>query len=360
MPKFTLSKSEATILGITDAGWFDLIKDAGTRYKKTYGWGSNPLREDVSSVYQLYLDSKKVDSILLLKSQLDIETTKKLNFIMQNIISLTEGLSSELNCILWGMYCETKGEVIDATSINEYFAKEGRTLVSMCESRGINFENFITELVVRSSSTEFKTVDLLSQNQHDKLVLFLKKFNDRLMYGIEKSNGFVPKRDHNLDASKRVIVNTIQENIIRFYEEKELIPIEMVVMKHDEKAESFYPDFSSVINKMKKNYSSSELRVVYKLMEEIPDKEIRQIIRASFFLKEMTANQSDKITFKTLDNPWDSHDLVGGGTFWQKRERKRTDQSLPQWVRELIKTKEEYKSKEHQMESPENFDYFMS
>ncbi len=338
MPEFILSTSEVTLLGISEAGWFALMNDARNRYGTTYGWSADPLRQDVVSVYQLYLHSKKINSILSIKLQAEANSA--------NIRSIMQEFPGELNENLWHLYCAIKNEKCQDVAVNAYFQTPGNDLITFCESIGRNFDDFLTEMLIFGANNGDEVLDLLLTEQQNNVLALFNEFKDHLIQGLEQAKGDFPKTDHNLDYSKRLIVNTLQENIIRYYEGKELIPIEMIVMKHDEKEGGFYPDFSFVMNKTPKNYSSSELRMIYKVMEEIPDKGIRKIMRLSFFLKEMTV-QDGQNTFKTLENPWDSHASVGGGSFWQTRTRKhgeayreRLKPSLPLWVKGLIQTKE--------------------
>lgn len=353
MPKITLSKSEATILGITESGWFELIKDAGDRYTKIYGWSSNPLRRDAASAYRLYENSKDLQSLLLLKAQFDLNYKNQIELLIEQITPFLPKFSSELNCILWCSYCEMRGEQFDIQSIQEYFSERNNNLVTLCQLKNVPLEDFITALVMKSSSSNLSLEEFLHSSGYEDLPYILNKFHEQIVSGIKQINTKINKKDHNLSASKRIIVDTLQENIMRFYEGKELIPIEMVIIKHSKDDKGFYPDLSSVINKAGKHYSSAELRMVYKLMEEIPDNDIKKIMRDTFFLKEMTEKKSRKNLFKTLENPWDSHELVGGGVFWKKRQRKdnknsydsRPKESIPNWVNDLIAIKEQYKEK---------------
>ncbi|HAT6977730.1 TPA: hypothetical protein JAN54_05530 [Legionella pneumophila] len=361
MSKFTLSQSEATILGITESGWFELIKDAGVRYTKVYGWSSNPLRRNVPSAYQLYENSKELKSLLLLKSQFNLNHKNQIEFLINQITPFLPKFPGKLNCILWCSYCEMCGENFDIKAIKKYFSEKSNNLITMCQLKNIPLENVITALVMKNSSPDLSFDKSLHSIGSEDLLYLLNQLHNQIKSGIKQVNTKTNKKDHNLSASKRIIIDTLQENIMRFYEGRELIPIEMVIMKHSKNEKGFYPDFSSVINKGDKYYSSAELRMIYKLMEEIPDDDIKKIMRNTFFLKEMTTKKSDKNLFKTLENPWDSHELIGGGIFWKKRQRKdnkvsydaRPKEFQPNWVHDLIAIKELYKEKHQETKSLE-------
>jgi hypothetical protein len=352
MPLFKLSKTEVTVLGVSAAGWIDLIKDAGNRYQTVHSWNRSPLRDDIYSAYKHHTNFKRISNILQLKGKIDNTIKQRLSYLSNEIMALLSKLPNEINHVLWKRYCEFNGEVVDDGFLHEYFHSKKHNLVTLCRDSKLEFEDFITTLIVTIFKSNTQLGNTLPIEIHESYHLF-HEFHQQLILGIDKLRAEDNKTDHNLLCSKKIIIDTLQENVMRFNEGKALIPIEMVIVKNDSHGRDFYPDLNSIILKKDKYYSSAELRMVYKLMEEIPDKKIRSIMRHSFFLKEIYSEDSEGYKFRTIINPWDSHELVGGGLFWRKRPRKenqasyaaRTKKSIPVWVKMLMNINNDYQTK---------------
>lgn len=326
MPKIKqveLSKSRATILGISGAGWFDLLEDARRRYKKIYGWGNSPLRLNEQSVYQMSLDTRDVESILLTVSKFDSRVSKVLLDIAERLKLISEGFSQQLNTEMWIEFCNLTGREVNSQSIQDYFSDIGHNLVTQCMTHDISFKDMITILVMKDTNSAIESS--LSQANQFEALSCIEEFYKKLTLGVPPMLSEKKTKDHNLIASKKVVVDTLQENIMLFYEGKKLIPIEMVVIKHDEESGSFYPDFSAVIEKKGKSYSGVELRMVYKLMEEIPDEEIQSIMRSCFFLKEMTVSRNKAREFRAIEILGKAMIQLGVASFGRKENGKKRE-----------------------------------
>jgi len=162
--------------------------------------------------------------------------------------------------------------------------------------------------------------------------------------------------------SKRGLVDLLQENIKRHYARKPLIPVFMALRKIDSDSSShFVPDMGVTIAKTKEYTTDREIRMIYKLIEEIPDADIRGIARRTFFFQEQDARDPAARTFTTIPRPWDALDTdyslrstQADDNFdpaqqarWATRTRKdnraayhaRAGNDVPLWIRELIEVK---------------------
>ena len=175
-------------------------------------------------------------------------------------------------------------------------------------------------------------------------------------------------QDYLIDASRRVIVDTLQENIRRYYQSKPLIPLEFIlvslpsaVMGNDPLSElggGFLPSFvrmtekqSAAISPVDKDLSSKEIRLIYKLMEEAPDDTIKKLMKEMVFLKEYkdtkyNVDGSREDVLVDIENPWDNSALTGA---WQNRRRtadrptysRREPDALPAWLKAIMKFRED-------------------
>src|SRR5262249_20301117 len=109
-----------------------------------------------------------------------------------------------------------------------------------------------------------------------------------------------------------------------------------------------------------------EIRMIYKLTEEVPDAEVRHIAKLTFYFQQQNAADVNNRTFETIPRPWDQLDTdytsrstaatdnfaPGGQIAWASRTRSgnraayltRNTNDVPLWVRELIVFKETCKS----------------
>jgi hypothetical protein len=161
--------------------------------------------------------------------------------------------------------------------------------------------------------------------------------------------------------SKRGLVDLLQENIVRHYSGKKLIPVYLALRKTGDG--DFVPDLQVTVEKTKEYTTDREIRMIYKLTEEHPDAEVRAIARKTFFFQEQTVAAQQR-TFTTIPRPWDvldtdystrstqPHDNFDPAQqrSWATRTRKhgpaysaRAADALPGWIAKLTAIKDEAK-----------------
>lgn len=184
------------------------------------------------------------------------------------------------------------------------------------------------------------------------------------LHDIEPVN---PTNEYLSNASRRVIVDTLQENITRYYAGAPLIPLHFLINSlppplHDEDTltpigSGFLPNFYKTITKEKcepslfyKDLSNKEIRLIYKLMEEVPNETIKQIMRETVFFQEFSGYDTNgEKTFVNLLNPWDCDEQSRAA--WNNRERtdkklsySQRDTPLPAWLNAIMEFEQTYNS----------------
>lgn len=155
-----------------------------------------------------------------------------------------------------------------------------------------------------------------------------------------------------LQLSKKSVVDFVQENIRKYYAGKgeQLSPI-IFGLEHKIEGDhpyekSFNPELQKVFDKGRNSYTAAELRMVYKLTNEIPDEDVRHIATQSFRFVKVVQTITDAykrggITYhvESMPQPWCGE----AETDWLSRARKenrscyeKREGNLPDWVDRLI------------------------
>lgn len=175
---------------------------------------------------------------------------------------------------------------------------------------------------------------------------------------VHKKFWFTSKSDKNnkpfnaniLQRSKKSVVDFIQENVKNYYSGKELNRILFGLSLEKDGQENFNAKLSKVIDKSVDSYTGAELRMVYKIAMEFPDKEVRDIANKSIqFVKVIqTTNKEisnyDLFSTELIKAPWDGNEKE-----WTNRTRKNglsyeQREKLPNWISRLITYKNEMKA----------------
>lgn len=142
---------------------------------------------------------------------------------------------------------------------------------------------------------------------------------------------------HGLAQSKGAIIDTLQRNIELFKQGKPLIPIRIVISSDEIKgsAKKFSPEWDLATSKRKIVYTNAEIRMIYKLSEELGDPLISKILRETVFFLHQTSSG-----FKQILAPWQEDKAEKD---WAMRLRSkdrpaykdREPVAIPQWIQEL-------------------------
>ncbi len=151
--------------------------------------------------------------------------------------------------------------------------------------------------------------------------------------------------------SKKGLVDLLQENVRRSKAGEPLIPVYLALRKRGADADShFEPDTGGTRAKSTEYTTDREIRMIYKLTEELPSEGLRDIARRTFFFVEQDATDEAHRSFAVMPRPWD--DAAGptatgytpdGAAAWTGRTRsggrdaypRRAEAEVPSWVRRL-------------------------
>lgn len=264
---YELEKDKVTCLGINDAGWDKLINyhkklnhtvyHAYQFYNPSYTYLPEPdcfnqILETSSNHGSIYL--KHVDKSNLMRNVanqffLTVEDSYKkevLIYALQEMLALDINMSGIKKDDLLSMI---KGLLQDKTKNLSKCLEEliSKLLPQISQEQYATFQDFI----IRKISEQFK--DFLA----GPIVT---------MY------------------SKGLITATLQANIERARKGEPLIPIEMIFMKEDNRdSTEFTGDFQKAKDKSGFYFTNQELRLIYRLMHEITDEQIKDIMKQTFF-----------------------------------------------------------------------------
>lgn len=196
---------------------------------------------------------------------------------------------------------------------------------------------------------------LLPENEQKKILIVRSRF---FITSKKDVNNKLFNSDV-LQRSKKAVVDFVQENIKKYYEQKGekltriLFGMELEIIGDSLLERNFTPTLDAVIRKWKDSYTAAEIRMVYKLMKEIPDEDIQYIANQSIrFVKvvKVITNEYSRhgtsIKVEFLDPPW-----LGKEAEWANRTRKegrssyeKRKENVPEWVSRLIKYKNDMKT----------------
>lgn len=148
--------------------------------------------------------------------------------------------------------------------------------------------------------------------------------------------------------SRKCVVDFFQENLIRFYQGKKLLQIQFALAYEEDEVAEFYPDIGKVITKTRigTDGANAEIRMMYKLMHEIPDEDIKFLANNTIEFVKMKIRGKIRV-LEPLKRPWEISPEL-----WTNRTRKNQHRyesgvlrpdAYPQWIQALIKYKDDLK-----------------
>ena len=158
---------------------------------------------------------------------------------------------------------------------------------------------------------------------------------------IEEWSGYVNINSKPIDiqktlaSSKKMVVDTLQRNLLLLQERKPLIPIHMVISaENEQQVPVFTPNWKQVTAKIGFSLTNAEIRMIYKLMHEINHPLINTVMDAT-----VTFIHKKGEHFVQVPPPWLGHEQE-----WQKRTRSkdkvahlaRPDEESQTWIKELM------------------------
>lgn len=329
-----LSSEEVTVLGYNAAGWTDLGNAEKYKSRTIYGWNNNPLT-DGNSYYHLehkntaitpakrkdiekYRDTALISAI----DSLSIEDKKEL-LVLVNIFAKKTGILLDNNL---PTHLDTQSTIIEALndesgnpiSVSKFLRCVGYLLPNFHEQ--INWDEQEKDL-----SEKIKT----------KSAALLNKLDEKRPYNRERLTEFMTGNSQSLQdtilQSKRVVVDTFQENFRRYFANEDdasetppLIPIKVTIQANVGTPSAFKNDSENIRLKQDAYITPAELRTIYKLSHEIPDEVVQHIMKSTVIFLE-----KDTHTFRITDSPW-----VDG--LWETRPRGQRNQQLPAYAKRDI------------------------
>lgn len=316
---YELAKDKVTCLGIADAGWARLISyhkklnhtvyhayqfyhpaeidlPGPNRFNQILETSSNQesiylkyvnkfnLMRNVANQSFLIMDDNYKTEVLIYALKVMMELNINTSGIQQNeLLSMIEGLSRDKNKNL-------------AKCLEELISK---VFPNILQEQYTIYQDFIIKRISEQFK-DFFTVAIIT------------------MY------------------SKGLIATTLQANIERAAKGEPLIPIEMIFMMEDQRdSKEFTGDFQKAKDKLGFYFTNQELRLIYRLMHEIPDEHIKNIMKETFFLKKLLIGKDGTETFIPIPNPWDVSDEAR--LEWEARPKNKSPEKvIPPWMTELI------------------------
>jgi len=325
----SLSDSEVVVLGYNAAGWFALEASERSKGKKVFGFGDPPIKPD-NSYYDKHHTGKEISD-----SKKDFLKSVAANELVQNIdITLN---TTEKNALI-----KIYNSISDLIYLDDYVSDvtEKETLKSVLANANISAHQFfwlIASSLEKPQHLDMATAEEIT-NMKGTINTTIEKVNEKCNHSQERYDEIRTNDYSGLQttmwASKRIIADTFQENVRRHYAKEPLIPLMITI--GTEKT-SFSPDIKDMKDKNDGFVTPTEIRMIYKLMEELPNDELKEIMRetVSFFKEQSNGS------FEKTESPWAS-------LSWEDRPRGQRGEtkepyfkreSLPKWINDIITTK---------------------
>lgn len=327
-----ISDKEIVVLGFNAAGWSALEADEKSKKKVTFGFGNTPTKEEDSHYYQHVKDKQiKGSKTEFLKGVAASELLA--NFEKDLVLSDKRRLIHAYNFMDSALWIDSPLGSI----------KEGMSLREVLENSRVTPYEFIFTLTTLSKSPDL----LVNSGQEKQDVKRNIKTLDDIITNVDKNFPHSKERFDEIKmndysglqttiwSSKRIIADTLQENVRRFHAREPLIP--MVLSMESEK-NNFQPDKDGMKLKSDAFITPTEIRMIYKLMVEAPDNNIRQIMKeTTSFLR-----QKKDGSFEKINAPWESNswkDRPRGERGGHKKEYSERAEGAPKWMQDIVNNK---------------------
>lgn len=316
---FQVEEKKVTCLGIFEAGWSELIT-----YHEKLGHTVYHVNQNLSNqgIYeQILFGTSHHESIYLQY----VDKDKMLNN-MANKIFITTEHSKKIDILLFGFDIIKKLLNITAPP----YLKIYEIIENLLQS---NPKDNLTECLFKLTKELFPNINYTSLIKKQNLII--KQISKEFYF----SNAATV-----VMYSKCMIATTLQANIERSLKGEPLIPIEMVFMMNDERNnKKFKGNFQRAKDKSGGlSYSNHELRLIYRLIHEIPDEDIKKIMQETFFLKKLVIDKYGNKSFIPIQNPWDINDEER--LKWKMRTKSKNkapgEETVPLWIKMLIEFKQ--------------------
>lgn len=308
-----ISPTESVVLGYSAAGWTPFEISEQGKGKKVYGFGNPPIKPEDSIYHEAHQPTKLISPHKI--NAMDAHA-------LTGIIEAIESLSLESKQHLIDAYNQSKGKILT----NEI--KTGQSMIDYLTAAGVKPGNFVLTIA-----------DRIDSPNSENLISAVKELNLNRPYTTTRIDEYYKKNYQTCQettwTSKQVIVDTLQENIRRYYNNEQLIPIKMLI--RSKRDQGFSPQLHDIKNKSDVFITPSEIRAIYKLMNEIPNDAIKEIMGKTTFFFERT----DDNRFVETDSPW-KEDLWtdrprGQRGLKSKTYAERSPEEIPQWIKDLSK-----------------------
>lgn len=339
--KFEINNNKVTVLGFANAGWNNLINYCTKKGKEVYTSSKTPLephQEHLLSIYTRYHT----------KDILDSKPSKR-----KEPESVSQAITVVYELLLSIQHPETRKNLIEKICKIYLSMDDAKRILDEIENSGTPNEKAIEELL---KLTEYSDLEIYTQNkittdidltgyyltrsissyideifstESDELKSNLKEWCNHANLEPEDNQAQMA-----LAQSKAVVVDTVQMNLILLSQGEPLIPIYIA-----SSSENFTPNWEKATNKEGNYYTLAEIRMIYKLMEELGDPLITKILKETTIFLHKNGDDFTKTYF-----PWDLQPEQ-----WKNRKRtrnkpayyNRNEDDLQPWLKELLELSRE-------------------
>ena len=344
---FDIDHTRATVLGFSKAGWNELQKDLKKKHIESYTTTENIIAPD-KSIYWKHHPKNILEKKASSKKK-EPESVRAALETLGSIFMKIEEQQTRENLVRYFWVDVMKNDLKDLAAhlldINKS-SNPNEALLSLLvdittdgstipeSATGSDGEVDLTGYRV-ASCLRMMDPNLLSHHLHKedkKLVGDLKTWCDH-----SNLEATPYETQHGLAQSKGAVVDTLQANIALFKQGLPLIPIMIVVSSEHivGVAQKFFPNWELATSKKRIIYTNAEVRMVYKLTEEIGDPFISALLNETVFFMHQEADG-----FKQIPAPWQEQNAA---CRWEKRTRShnqpayknREPSAVPEWVKEL-------------------------
>ena len=343
----SVSKTEATVLGFNAAGWTALEQSHREKQVKVYGFGNTPVSDEQSTYMRNHegkdISEQKLGAISKFATSSLIAGFERLSMEDKNV------LISAFNIKWKEIYDQEPIPLLDNSKELSMHLSENTVDVSeflLCLGSTLAFSYDKKTPEGKSLLTVGANKELTGNEAVEKAANILNDLEEMRPHTLERFKELVTGDHSGLQStmwlSKRVIADTLQENIRRYHAGEPLIPIKMVISARSNASphspKGFSVSQSGIKNKDDVNITPTELRFIYKLIKETPDEVIKHIMQNTVSFLERTG---EKI-FEKADAPWEKASWTdrprGQRGLKLKSYAERAEDQLPVWIKQLIES----------------------
>ena len=324
----TFSDTEVCVLGVNAAGWTELHKQEKDARKIVYGFGHTPL-DDGDSFYHLHHQGREMSEAnknffkATTSGELLDRMDQSLSFEQKNeLIKVYDAICNCIgidNDITLGSNQSLK-QALEKAKVDPYYF-----LFSIGSS--IKKKQGLVDL-----GMQLETVNTIEGTMKKLLETTDSMFPCSSVRYKEIATSDFTSVQIVMWESKRIIADTFQENLRRYYAKKPLISIKMTISSDQR---NFSIDLPYVKDKSDAFVSSSEIRMIYKLMNEVTEPVSKEIMSYTVsFLKQKTDGTFEAASAPLSAELWNSRPR--GQREEKKPSYKQREGGMPQWIIEIV------------------------